>query len=315
MIVVSVPDEQTRQQLLPAPEGIRIVVWDLYSAPSEGTIDDIAVVLIPHYQLDRAPFAQFATMQNLQMIQLPSSGYEHIVSWLPDGVTLCNGRGIHSEETAELAVGLMLASLRGIAEHAVNAVTDRGWNMRMRRSLFRSRVLIVGYGSVGQEIAHRLQAFGAEVEAVARSPRVVVGVRVHAMDDLPDLLPTADIVTLILPLSASTRSLVDSEFLARMADGALLVNVARGPIVDTSALLAELMSGRLRAALDVTDPEPLPSDHPLWRAPNVIITPHEGGNTTASAFKTIELMAAQIQRLAAGTELENVVVPGRLAAS
>ena len=307
MIVVSVPTPETRDALSPAPDGIHLVVWNLYDAPVGADIDDINVVLVPHYQLDPTPFNQFETMAGLRVVQLPSAGFEHVVRFLPPGVTLCNGRGVHSEETAELAVGLALASLRGIAEHAVNAATDRAWNMKTRRSLFRSRALIVGFGSIGVEIATRLQAFGAEVEAVARTPRVENGVTVHGMDALPTLLPAADVVTLIVPLNRSTWHLVDANFLASMKDDAVLVNVARGGVVDTDALVAELSTGRISAALDVTDPEPLPPEHPLWRAPNVIITPHEGGNTTATFLKTVELMQQQIDRLAAGVELGNVV--------
>lgn len=310
MIVVSVPDEATKAALEPAPDGVRIVVWDFFAAPEGADLDEINFALIPHYQMDTEPFRQFAHMRSLRAVQTPSAGFDHLLKFLPQGVTLCNGRGIHSEETAELAVGLMLASLRGIRESVLNAAGERAWPFQTRRSLFRSRVLIVGFGSIGAEIASRLKAFGAEVEAVARTARVQDGVTVHAFAELPELLPSADVVALILPLDDSTYRLVDADFLARMKDGALLVNVARGRIVDTDALLSELESGRLSAALDVTDPEPLPPEHPLWRAPNVIITPHEGGNTTASHLKTVELMRVQLQRLSDGVELENVVFGG-----
>ncbi|HHW50873.1 MAG TPA: hypothetical protein GX406_05310 [Pseudoclavibacter sp.] len=308
MIVVAVPDERTRQALEPAPEGVRVVVWDLYHPPAGAELDEVNVVLVPHYQLDRKPFEQFRHMPALRMIQLPSAGFDHLLRYLPEGVALCNGRGIHSEETAELAVGLLLASCRGIGESAVHTATDHLWAPRLRSSVFRSRVLVVGFGSVGVEIARRLQAFGAHVEAVARHPREQDGVTVHDMDALPRLLPEVDTVVLIVPLDASTRHLVDAQFLSRMKDGALLVNVARGPVVDTEALRAELNSGRLRAALDVTDPEPLPPEHPLWDAPNLIITPHEGGNTTATFVKTVELMREQLRRLSTGESAMNRVI-------
>lgn len=307
MIVVSVPDEETRAALDPVPGGVRVVVWDLYHDPVGADLDEIAVVLVPHYQLDSAPFRLFADMRSLQAVQLPSAGFEHTLRYLPDGVLLCNGRGVHSEETAELAVGLVLATLRGIGAHAVNTATAHRWEMETRTPLYRNSVLIVGYGSVGAAIAARVRAFGARVEAVARSARVEGDVTVHAMSELPGLLPHFGVVILIVPLDASTRGLVDAEFLARMPDDAVLVNVARGQVVETDALLVELRSGRIKAALDVTDPEPLPPEHPLWTAPNLIITPHEGGNTTATFAKTVELMRAQIGRLAAGAPLENVV--------
>ena len=158
----------------------------------------------------------------------------------------------------------------------------------------------MGFGSIGRAIARRLRGFECEVVAVARTAREVDGVPVHPVDALPELLPDADVVILIVPLTSATRGMVDAAFLARMRDGALLVNVARGPVVDTDALLAECASGRLRAALDVTDPEPLPADHPLWRTDGVLISPHVGGNTTAFLPRARRLVAEQVQRHRAG---------------
>ncbi|NMR21463.1 dihydrofolate reductase, partial [Cellulomonas fimi] len=222
------------------------------------------------------------------------------------GSRLSNGRGVHDDETAELAVGLVLASLRGLDDY-VRQQADGVWATRRRRSLADRRVLVLGQGSIGTAITARLEPFRVDLVRVARTGRTVDGVQVHGVDELPALLPTVDVVIVIVPLTPETERLVDADFLARLPDGALLVNVARGRIVDTAALLVELGSGRLRAALDVTDPEPLPPDHPLWRAPGVLITPHEGGHTTATHSRFVDLVQAQLERLARGEDPAHVV--------
>ena len=169
----------------------------------------------------------------------------------------------------------------------------------------------MGFGSIGRAFARRLDGFECEIRAVARTARQVDGIEVKAIDALPALLPAADVVVLIVPLTPETRRLVDAAFLARMHDGALLVNVARGPVVDTEALTAECASGRLRAALDVTDPEPLPPDHRLWRTPGVLISPHVGGNTSAFLPRARRLVAEQLRRYVSGEPLVNEVVSPR----
>jgi phosphoglycerate dehydrogenase-like enzyme len=164
-------------------------------------------------------------------------------------------------------------------------------------------VLLVGYGAIGEAIEARLRPFEVEVVRVARRGRDGV----HPIAELPRLLPDADVVILIVPLTAETRGLVDADFLARMKDGALLVNVARGPVVDTDALLAALTSGRLSAAVDVTDPEPLPADHPLWDAPNLLVSPHVGGASSAMWPRAHRLVRDQLHRFADGEPLANVM--------
>ncbi len=231
-----------------------------------------------------------------------SAGIEHIASYVPEGVTLANGRGIHDTSTAELTLTLILASLRGIPEFVRDQ--DRAeWKPVTRESLADKQVLIVGYGQIGEAIEARVLPFEAQVVRVARSARDGV----HAIDELPDLLPEADVVVLIVPGTEETRGLFDAEMLGHLKDGALLVNIARGPVVDTDALLAELTSGRIHAALDVVDPEPLPGDHPLWGAPNLLIAPHVGGNSSAMEPRAHRLVREQLQRYAAGEPLANVV--------
>ncbi len=215
---------------------------------------------------------------------------------------LCNGRGIHNASTAELAVTLTLASLRGIPGF-VGDQAEGHWNQGWRTALADKTVLIVGYGDIGRDIERRMVPFEVDVLRVARTRRDGV----DTLDDLPDLLPRADVVVLILPGTSETKGLVDAGFLAAMKQDALLVNVARGPVVVTDDLLAALDEGRIRAALDVTDPEPLPPEHPLWSAPNVLITPHVGGATPAMWPRAYRLVRDQLERFATGQDLANVM--------
>jgi phosphoglycerate dehydrogenase-like enzyme len=246
-------------------------------------------------------------MPALEVVQALTAGVDNVLPHLPPGVALCNAAGVHDASTAELAVGLTLASLRHLDDFA-RAMPEGAWRYGRHEALADKRVLVVGFGSIGRAIARRLSGFECEVVAVARSARTQEGIEVHAMDALPWLLPSADVVILIVPLTEETRGLADRAFLRRMRDGALLVNVARGPVVDTDALLEECATGRLRAALDVTDPEPLPPEHPLWRTPGVLISPHVGGNTSAFLPRAQRLVAAQLRRHWAGEPLSNVIV-------
>jgi phosphoglycerate dehydrogenase-like enzyme len=243
-----------------------------------------------------------ATLPKLRVVQTLTAGVEHIRGYVPEGADLCNGRGIHDTSTAELALTLMLASLRGVPEF-VRAQGQGEWAPEHRQSLADKQVLIVGYGQIGEAIEKRVATFEAEVTRVARSARDGV----HAIDDLPDLLPNADVVVLIVPGTDETTGLFDADMLARMKDGALLVNVSRGPVVDTDALLAELQSRRIHAALDVVDPEPLPEGHPLWQAPNLLLVPHVGGNSSAMWPRAYRLVREQLERFARGEPLENVM--------
>jgi len=235
-------------------------------------------------------------------VQTLTAGVDHIRSVLPEGVVLCNGRGIHDTSTAELALTLILASLRGIPEFVRAQDTGR-WRPERRAALADKRVLIVGYGQIGAAIEARVLPFEAEVVRVARRARPGV----HPIEELPSLVPDADVVVLIVPSTEATRHLVDAAFLDRMRTGALLVNVARGSVVDHDALATALHQGRVRAALDVTDPEPLPDGHPLWSAPHLLITPHVGGASSAMWPRAYRVVREQLERYAAGDELANQV--------
>lgn len=310
MLTVTFPTEELLGMFGPAPAGVRLGLWNqlVDDEPSDVPLDEVDAVLAPDW-LIREPFARIAGAPRVRFVQLSTAGYEHTLGVLPETVTVANGRGVHSDETSELAVGLILASLRGIDVFA-RRMTVQYWEPGLikRPSLAGKRVLVIGAGSIATEIVHRLRAFKTEVTVVARTARMAEHGQVHALIELPDLLPHADVVVLAIPLTPESTGLVDADFLALMHDGALLVNVARGKVVDTDALLAELATGRLRAALDVTDPEPLPPEHPLWTARGVLISPHAGGDTPLTETRVTELMHRQIGALLAGAPLENVVV-------
>lgn len=244
-------------------------------------------------------------MPNLKVLQMLNAGYDDALAYLRPGLTLCNATGVHDASTAELAVGLAIASRRGFPEFMKEQVAGI-WNHRKSPALSDSKVGIVGFGSIGKEIAKKLSVFDVTITAFTQSGRNGS----LTVDQLDTHLPELDIVILILPLTDSSRYMFDATRLAKMKDGSLLINMARGPIVVTDALVAELNSGRIFAALDVTDPEPLPAGHSLWKAPNLLLVPHVGGNSAAFEPRGRALIESQLQLLAQGKPLEHVVAQG-----
>lgn len=309
MLTVTVPTPDLLERLADLTDRVRLVEWDLSAPLPDEVAADVEMVVIPHYFIRPGGFDVLATLPRLRVVQLPSAGFEHAVPHVPAGVTVCNGRGVHSAGTAELAVALILAVQRDLVG-SVRAMERGEWHNPFGSSLADRRVLVVGAGSVADAVVARLAPFEVDLVRVARTARDTPQGRVHGVDELPALVAAADVVVLTVPLDEGTHHLVDAGLLARMKDGALLVNVARGKVVDTDALLAELRSGRLRAALDVTDPEPLPPEHPLWHAPNVLVTAHQGGNTDATFPRVAALVRRQLETLLAGGEPLNVVARG-----
>jgi phosphoglycerate dehydrogenase-like enzyme len=243
-----------------------------------------------------------AALPGLRLVQLQTAGAERFAGRLPDGVVLCNARGAHTPATAEWVVAATLAAQRGLPDLVREQDAGR-WTPGTHRSLVGARVLVVGAGDIGRRIGAMLSGFDVELTYVGRTTRDGV----HGTDELPALLPHADVVVLVVPVTDETTGLVDAEFLAAMPDGALLVNAARGVVVDTGALLAELTARRLRAALDVTDPEPLTEGHPLWSAPGLLLTPHVAGAVPATGARAQAAVLAQLRRVLAGEPLTDVV--------
>ena len=296
---------EAERRLNGIPAGLEL---DFYRADGDefpGTIDEVAFYVLP-YMKGPAVLARAAEMPKLQVAQTLTAGYEEFLPLVPPGVTLCNAAGLHDTSTADLAVALALASGRHLDDFARNQ-TAGAWRFQWGRALADQRVLIIGYGHIGQAIERRLDGFEvASVTRVARHARTGPP-PVYPIEDLHRLLPQADVMFLIAPHTPQTEGMIGAAELALLPDGALLVNVARGKLVDTDALVAQVETGRIRAALDVTDPEPLPPDHPLWHQPGVLISPHVGGASSAFFPRADRLMAAQLNRFMAGQPLENVV--------
>ena len=220
-----------------------------------------------------------ARMPRLEVVQLPTVGFDAVVPKLPTGVTLCNAAGVHEQSTAELAVGSIITVWRGL-DRAARDMVEGAWSHRRGRSLQQARVVIIGAGGVGTAIARTLEPFGCVTTVLARTRRPSVA----PIADLHEILPRTDIVILAVPLTDGTAGMVNDDFLSRLADGSLVVNVSRGSVAVTEDILRH--AGRLDFALDVTEPEPLPETHRLWSTPGVFITPHIGGDT--DSFRRLE---------------------------
>lgn len=283
---------------------------------------DVDFWILPFSRRDAAQV--FSHLRGVKVVQSMMAGVDWITPWLPPGVTLCDGRGIHDISTSEWVMSAILASVKRIplycslqARHEWGGqatVTDgflneggpqTGLYRVLGEDLAEKTVLIIGYGSIGAAIEARLTPFGVNTLRIARSARQTP--EVFPIGDLHQLLPKADIVVAIVPLTDETRGQIGAREIQLMKKGALLVNAARGPVVDTAALVEALQSNRIHAALDVTDPEPLPPDHPLWSVPNCLITPHIAGSTPEFIHRAFRFGAAQLRRYIAGQPLENVV--------
>ncbi|MGA6127475.1 MULTISPECIES: 2-hydroxyacid dehydrogenase [unclassified Microbacterium] len=302
-LVVTVPTAGLAADLAPVPDGVEVIVWAMDTPAPRPRID----IVVPPYMSD-VTFDRLAGVE-IGLVQGQAIGYEGIADKLPPGTVFANATTVHETSTAELAVGLVLASQRRIDRFAVDGREGR-WNPVLTDSLADRRVLLLGYGGVGTAIAARLAPFEVEIVPVASRARDEDGVHVHGIDELGDLLPTTDIMIVSLPGGDATRHIVGDAELAALPDGALVVNVGRGPLIDTDALVRHTAAGRIRAALDVTDPEPLPADHPLWRNDGVLISPHVGGASSAMRPRMVALLRRQIAHVLAGERPENIVIGG-----
>ena len=271
---------------------------------------DVEFVAMPMRTPSGDPTSLFAglweRMTSLRYVQVPSAGVDWIIGDIPPGVAVCSARGVHDIPVSEWVLAAVLAGFKDL-DRFRNDMHEGRWASEDLPELSGANVLLLGYGSIAHAVERRLEPF---------EPKSIVRLARHAregvltMDALPGVLPAADVVIVLLPLTAETRGLVGTDFLAAMKPGALLVNAARGKIVDTAALLEALRTGRIRAVLDVTDPEPLPADHPLWRAPGLLVTPHIAGASERLAARITAFVHAQLERLARDEPLENVVREG-----
>lgn len=305
MRLVTLPGQEWVDAVGPVT-GLELTAWEMDGPPDRA--QEVRVV-VPPYMGARTLLPRLRELPGVELVQLLTAGYEDVQPHVPEGAALANATGVHDASTAELAVALTLAAQRDLAEFVVAQQNSHWVPGRIHGALADQRVLVVGYGAIGQAIAARLAPFEVSITAVASRARAGDGLvrSVHGVDEMPALLPVHDVVILIVPLSERTAGLVDDAFLSAMPDGALLVNVARGGVVDTDALVRHATAGRIRAALDVTDPEPLPPGHPLWSAPGVLVTPHVGGASTAFMPRAVRLLQEQLGAYAAGRPLRNLV--------
>src|SRR5882757_665111 len=317
MVRVGIQEKVPEKLLRLLPDGVEVV-----RLPAEPTSEyEIDFWVLPFGK--KTALAQLPYLRGVKVAQTITAGVDSILPWLPKGLILCDGRGIHDISTAEWVVAVLLAEYKRLPQYrdlqrseewkgqALEAIftddaeTSNGLYRILSEDLYGRRVLIVGYGSIGAAIESRLAPFGVEIVRVARSAKSAPNVR--AIGDLDSLLPDADAVVLIVPLTDETYGFFDEARIAKMKHGALLVNAARGPVVVTDALVSALNEGRIRAAVDVTDPEPLPKGHPMWSAKNLLLTPHVAGSTPEFIERAFRFVGEQLRRYIRGEELENRV--------
>ncbi|MEV8148110.1 2-hydroxyacid dehydrogenase [Arthrobacter sp. NPDC080073] len=308
---VTFPDKELLAALEPLPEGMRGTVWDLRSAPVGVDLDDVDAVVLPYINAAEV-LGELGRVPHLKLVQTQSTGYDGVREAVGETVAVASASGVHAAATAELAIGLILASLRGI-DAAVRDQQEGAWRPQRHLSLADRKILLVGVGGIGREIARRLQPFEVELTRVGSSARDDADGHIHGAQELVALAATAEVMVVITPLTEQTHHLINAHVLAALPAGALVVNVARGAVVDSDALTAEVVKGRLKCAIDVFDPEPIPADHPLWTAENALITPHIGGNTSAFYPRVVKLLKKQMEAFARGKVPDNLVQRGPFA--
>lgn len=297
-----VPEMPGTRALGPLPDVVRCRAFPRTKAPPVEALE--AEFLVPSSSTEGLS-ELLSQMHSLRVLQTISAGVDWILPHVPTGVTLCSARGARDGAVAEWVMAALLSCTKGLPELRDRQL-ERRWEPLVAGDLAGATVTILGYGSIGAAVEARLAGFEVELLRVARHAREGV----HGADELERLLARTDVLIVLLPLTAQTHKLLGAELLGRLPEGALLVNAARGAIVDTEALVGLVEKRRLRAALDVTDPEPLPHDHPLWAAPGVLITPHVAGDSPGAEERAFALAGDQVRRYVAGEKLVNVVERG-----
>lgn len=301
---ISFPTQELIDAVGPIPENLKAVLWDLENEPRT-PLGDIEIAVLP-YMASPQRLKNIRLAPNLKIVQTQTTGYDGMVDLIGDRADINTAAGVHAAATAEMAIGLAIASLRGYPQ-AVRDQQSGHWNPLQWPGLADRTVALVGVGGIGEEIRKRLEPFEVNLLRFGSTARTDEHGQVFATADLAAHAAEIEVLILIVPLNDSTHHLVDAELLAQLPDGATVVNVARGPVVQTEAIVAEVASGRLNMASDVFDPEPLPADHPLWQHPNALVIPHNGGNTKAFFPRMVKLLKKQVQSWAAGHDGENLV--------
>ncbi|WP_345474035.1 2-hydroxyacid dehydrogenase [Glutamicibacter ectropisis] len=301
---ISLPSQELIDAVGQFPQNLKPVLWDLQNDP-QVPLEDIDIAVMP-YMATANTLRNVRKAPNLKIVQTQTTGYDGMVELIGDRANINTAAGVHAASTAEMAIGLAIASLRGFPQ-SVRDQQEGHWNPHQWPGLADRTVGLVGVGGIGEEIRKRLAPFEVNLLRFGSSARTDEHCQVHATTELAKFAPQIEVLILIVPLNDSTHHLVDAKLLAQLPNGATIVNVARGPVVDTDALVAEVASGRLNVASDVFDPEPLPKDHPLWGCPNALIIPHNGGNTGAFFPRMVKLLQRQLVAWSAGEAGENLV--------
>lgn len=301
---ISFPSQDLIDAVGSFPENLKPVLWDLVNDP-QTPLDEIEIAVMP-YMANPAALNNIRKAPNLKIVQTQTTGFDGLVDLIGDRANINTAAGVHAASTAEMAIGLAIASLRGFPQ-AVRDQQDGRWNPQQWPGLADRTVGLVGVGGIGEEIRKRLEPFEVNLLRFGSTARADEHGEILSTNELSQHAADIEVLILIVPLTDSTHHLVDAELLAQLPDGATIVNVARGPVVDTDALVKEVASGRLNVASDVFDPEPLPKDHPLWQHPNALIIPHNGGNTAAFFPRMVKLLKRQLVQWSEGDLGENVV--------
>jgi phosphoglycerate dehydrogenase-like enzyme len=301
---VLIPDRPEARALDNLPSEVELVFVPQDEPPTPAQLDGVEFAVLDPPPPD-GTLEALNQADGLKVVQSLSAGVDFLIGKLPDRITLCDAAGVHDASVAEWVAAVLLADAKRIPEFD-DARRAGEWRHQELADVEGMQVLILGHGSIGRAVEVRLAPFHVRFTRIARRARAGV----HAIDELPDLIGQADAIVVLVPLTDATRGLLAADALARMKPGALLINAARGAVVDTDALVAALNERRIRAALDVTEPEPLPEGHPLWSAPGLILTPHVAGDVPRFPQRAMELVAAQVRRHLAGEPLRNVVSDG-----
>lgn len=301
---ISFPSQELIDAVGPIPENLKAVLWDLENDP-EIPLEDIDIAVLP-YMANPQTLENVHKAPNVKVVQTQTTGFDGMIDLIGDRADINTAAGVHAAATAEMALGLAIASLRGFPQSVRDQQQGR-WNPQQWPGLADRTVGLVGVGGIGEEIRKRLEPFEVNLLRFGSAARTDEHGEVFATSELAARAPEIEVLILIVPLNDSTRHLVDAQLLAKLPDGATVINVARGPVVDTDAIVAEVASGRLNMASDVFDPEPLPAGHPLWQHPNALVIPHNGGNTKAFFPRMVKLLKKQVQAWAAGNDGENLV--------
>lgn len=297
---VLVPHDVGPTLLGSIPSNIRIGVWD--GSGSLPDLSDQVEVYVPPFVPSGPTADAMRELPQLAVVQALTAGTDHIEGLVPEGVALCSARGVHDVAVSEWVMAALLATVREFPALTI-AQRERRVRREITDTLSGKTVMIVGYGSIGQAVERLLQPFDVDLHRVASQRRKGV----YGPESLPGLLPHTDVVILLVPETARTRHLVDQRFLSLLPDGAIVINAARGGVIEQAALLEEVRAGRLRAAADATTPDPLPRDHPLWTMPGFLYTPHIAGMTSTALPMLYGLIGEQLRRYVEGQPLRNVV--------